>query len=182
MFYALIYYPEIKNKIIDVIRNQYDPHAHLIKEHITLIFPVPDIIGEEKLVEHIEDVLSKWEPFKIHITGYGKTWDHWLYLKIKEGKGELMNLHDELYSGNLDLYLRENLPYKPRIGLGVFTKEGYDPLHPEKLSFDEAAYQEAENKLAQEALSLQRIMNQLVLVKINDEFSKLWEVNTFFLG
>ncbi|MFP4047647.1 MAG: 2'-5' RNA ligase family protein [Bacteroidales bacterium] len=182
MFHALVYYPEIENLVVNDIRKQYDPYVNLIKEHITLIFPIPETIGEEKLIGHIEEVLNKWEPFKLHITGYGKTWDHWLYLKIKEGKGKLINLHDQLYTGNLELFLRKDIPYKPRVGLGIFTKEHYDPMRPEELTFDKDAYAEAEMKLEKENISIKRIMNQLSLVKINDEFSKLWEVKTFFIG
>jgi 2'-5' RNA ligase len=181
MFYALVYYPELKSEFIKQLRHQYDPYKDLIQEHITLVYPVPESIGEENIIKHINQVIKEWEPFKIHIKGYEKTWDNWLFLKIREGKEKLITLHDELYKGILQLYLRKDIPYKPHIGLGLFTKNTYDPLHPEKLPFDEENYQIAAAELEKLQPEFWRIMNQLTLVKINVEFSKLWDVETFYL-
>jgi len=182
MFYALAYYPELNDEVVNKLRKKYDPYSDLIKEHITLIFPVPETIGVDKLLSHISAILEKREPFRIHIRGFEKTWDNWLFLKVKEGKEKLIELHDALYTGILQLYLRKDLPYTPHIGIGLFTKERYDPLQPEKLTFDEENYQKALEKLKNEDPEYWRIMNQLTLVRINDDFSRLEEDKTYYLG
>ncbi len=182
MFYALVYYPELNDKVIDTLRKQYDPYSDLIQEHITLIFPVPDTIGEENLMNHVTEILKNKEPFRIHIVGFEKTWDNWLFLKVKEGKERLMNLYDSLYTGILQLYLRKDLPYIPHVGVGLFTKERYDPLQPEKLTFDKDNYEKAVEQLKKQNPEYWRIMNQLSLIRINDDFSHLEEIKTYYIG
>ena len=181
MFYALVFYPELNSELVTGLRKKYDPYYNLIREHITLVFPVPESVGEEKLHNHIENVLDGYQPFKVHITGYEKSWDNWLFLKVREGKDKLIQLHDNLYKGILELYLREDIPYKPHIGLGLFSTETYDPLHPEKLPLDEKGYQDAVEQMEKFKPDFWRIMNQLSLVKISKDFSQLWEEKTYYL-
>jgi hypothetical protein len=60
MSYALVHYPEINTKRIDLLRRRFDPQADLIAPHITLIFPLPETVGEPALGAHIAGVLRKW--------------------------------------------------------------------------------------------------------------------------
>jgi len=89
MYYVLVYYPKFDRKTeenIEAFRRKYDPFVDSWKPHITFIFPVPcSEVEEEKLAAHIETVLKNWKPFPIHIEGFRKSWDHWLFLLLKKG-------------------------------------------------------------------------------------------------
>jgi len=149
MYYVLLYYPRFDRKTeedIEVFRREYDPFADFWKPHIPFIFPVPcNEIEEEKLVEHIETVLKSWKPFHIHIGGFAKSWDHWLFLLLKEGNREAIALHDELYTGILAPFLRRDIEYIPHISIGLFVRKnvGYDALDPKMVDFDAKLYSQA---------------------------------------
>jgi hypothetical protein len=181
MFYALVYYPALNDSRIQGFREKYDPYSDLIMEHVTLIYPVPDEIQEDLVKRHLHHVLQKWKPFKTVLKGLGKTWDNWLYLKVQEGNNQFERLHEQLYSDILRPYKREDIPYEPMVGLGLFSLGTYDPLEPEKLQFDTGNYEKALQYLKSLDLSYTRIMNQLTLVKMNNEFTHLWELETYYL-
>jgi hypothetical protein len=149
MYYALVYYPKFDRKTeknIAVFRRKYDPFVDYWEPHIPFIFPVPcSEVEETKLIEHIETVLKKWEPFPIRIRGFEKSWDHWLLLLLKEGNEEAIALHDELYTGILWPYLRRDIEYIPHIGIGLFVRidAGYNVLDPKKVDFDSKLYSQA---------------------------------------
>jgi hypothetical protein len=96
MIYALVHYPEINTERIDILRMNYDPQAHLIAPHVTLVFPVPEPIDEPALISHIERVLLRWKPFPIRLAKLEKSLDDCLFLTPTEGAGELAGLHDDL--------------------------------------------------------------------------------------
>jgi hypothetical protein len=149
MYYALVYYPKFDRETEDNIktfRRKYDPFVDSWKPHIPFIFPVAcSEVEEEKLTEHIETVLKNWKPFPIHIGGFGKSWDHWLFLLLKKGNEEAIALHHELYTGMLLPYLRRDIEYIPHIGIGLFVKKdaGYNVLDPKKVDFDAKLYFQA---------------------------------------
>lgn len=67
---CIMIFPEFNNmKIIDEIRERYDPLASHVRPHITLVFPFYSDINSDKLKEHIEHVLSEIRPFKIALKG-----------------------------------------------------------------------------------------------------------------
>ena len=149
MYYVLLYYPRFDRKTgedIEAFRRKYDPFADSWKPHIPFIFPVPcNEIEEEKLTEHVETVLRNWNPFPIQIGGFTKSWDHWLFLLLKEGNEEAIALHDELYTGILSPYLRRDIEYIPHIGIGLFVRKdaGYNALDPRIVDFDAKLYSQA---------------------------------------
>ncbi len=116
--YALVHYPDIELRAIQQFRQRHDPQFDLIGPHITLLFPVPDCVGEEALVCHIDQVLRGWRPFEIGLREVQIAWDDYLYLLVQEGKETLVRLHDEIYTGILREYLRADLPYIPHVTLG----------------------------------------------------------------
>jgi len=113
MYYSLNYYPKIKHIDFHRFRNKYEPFSSLIVEHVTFVFPTPSEIGLENLKKHISEVLKKWQTFDIHINGIDITWDNWMYLTVKEGNSKVVKLHDDLYTGILEPYLRKDLPFTP---------------------------------------------------------------------
>jgi hypothetical protein len=171
MYYVLLYYPRFDRKTgenIKAFRRKYDPFADCWKPHIPFIFPVPcNEIKEEKFTDHVETVLKNWIPFPIRIGGFTKSWDHWMFLLLKEGNREAVALHDELYTGILLPYLRRDIEYIPHIGIGLFVRKnaGYDALDPKKVDFDAKLYSQALKEA--ESLKIDRLntVDRLVLSK-----------------
>ncbi|MCC5663695.1 2'-5' RNA ligase family protein [Nostoc sp. CHAB 5784] len=122
MAYALVYYLNINTKRINKFRQKYDPQVDLIEPHITLVFPLLQSIDEDSLTLHIKSILSTWKPFPIHLKGLQKSWDEYLFLMVQEGKEDIIKLHNELYTGILAEYCRENPPFVPHLTLGVFSE------------------------------------------------------------
>ena len=82
MIFAVVHYPNLDTQRINQFRKKYDPQADLIEPHITLMFPVPESIGENNLVNHLERVLHGRERFPIHLKGLQRSRDDYLYLII----------------------------------------------------------------------------------------------------
>ncbi|MEH2062920.1 MAG: 2'-5' RNA ligase family protein [Nostoc sp.] len=123
MSYALVHYPNINTEDINQIRQKYDPQVDLIDPHITLVFPTIESINKKNLILHIDSILSKWKIFSICLKGLQKSWDEYMFLMVEEGKVDMVKLHNELYTGILAEYFRENLPFVPHLTLGKFTKD-----------------------------------------------------------
>ena len=136
MYYVVVHYPDIDYKGINQIRKKYDPTFGVIDPHITVLFPVLESVGEKNIIEHNETVLKKWIPFPIHICGFTKSWDHWLFLTLEKGNSKVIQLYRDLYSGILKQYRRTDIEFIPHIGLGLFVKkkQEYDVTSPFLLS------------------------------------------------
>jgi len=183
MYFGLVHYPQIKHKDFQSFRHEYDPYSELLPEHITFIYPVPETVGREKLDKHIEKVLSLWKPFNVHFSILEKTWDHWLYLGAKEGHNQVVELHDKFYEGILSPYLRDDLPYYPHIGLGLFSKEAYDFNDPTaELTLDKEKYEKARKKFEDMGFDLWCTIDRLTLVKINSDFTECEELRDFIIN
>jgi len=122
MSYALVHYPNINIEDINKIRQKYDPQFDLIEPHITLVFPIVESINENNLIFHIDNILSKWKTFPICLKGLQKSWDEHLFLMVEEGKVDMIELHNELYTGILDEYCKDNLQFVPHLTLGICRK------------------------------------------------------------
>jgi len=42
---------------------------------------------------------------------------------VEEGKVDMIEVHNELYTGILDEYCKDNLQFVPHLTLGIFTKD-----------------------------------------------------------
>ena len=115
---------------IGSFRKAHYPTAHLLEPHLTVVFPVPAAIGMDVVSGHVRDVASRTQPFDIRLGGLGKSWDHWLFLAVAEGREQVIALHDALYTGVLAPHLWTDEPYIPHVGLGHFAEERdtRDPL------------------------------------------------------
>jgi 2'-5' RNA ligase len=160
MIYALVYYPNIDTQKINQFRKKYDPQIDLIQPHITLMFPVPESIGKSFLINHIENVLSDWKPFPIHLQGIQKSWDDYLFLMIQDGSANIIGLHSKIYTGGLVDYLKKDLPFVPHLTLGMLT-ENIDK-HPEVV--------EEAKRLD---LDYHCVLDKLNLIKVNDDRSQI---------
>lgn len=175
MFYALVHYPNIDTKLINDLRRKYDPQVDLIEPHITFVFLVPESVGEETLVRHIEGVLSNWRRFPIHLKGLQKSWDHWLFLILAAGNENVTRLHRELYSGVLAPYHRPDIEFVPHVGLGLFARQdsSYDIRNPRKVPLDAEKYSQALTEAQQLNLDYSCVVDRLHLLRINDDISEI---------
>lgn len=160
MIYALIYYPEVDTRGIDQLREKYDPQAVWIGPHITLMFPVPESVGEDNLVNHLKEALSRWRPFPIHLRGLEKSWDDYLFLLVQEGGENVARLHDTIYTGVLAGHRNQDVAFIPHLTLGVFSK-------------DAGAYARALEEARRLDLDYRCVVDKLHLVKVNDERSRI---------
>ena len=174
MYYALVLYPHLDKALaeaIEEIRRRHDPTVDFVKPHITVVFPMPDQVGESRLISHIESVLNNWSPFDICLSGFHRSDDHWLFLTLGEGAAEVRQLYRALYTGVLAEYRRDDIEFVPHLGLGLFLKEGskYDWNNPQEAEFDEQRYQEAWHEANTLPLGSSCTVDRLHLTKIPDE-------------
>ena len=182
MYLGLVHYPKIENEGFQAFRRKYEPYSQLLPEHVPFVHPVPEILGRDEVERHIKKVLSFWEPFKVHFCMLQKTWDHWLYLGAKEGHMQVVELHDRLYEGILSPYLREDLPFYPHIGLGLFSKEAYDFDNPTaELTLDEKRYKQARKEFEELEMDIWCTIDRMTLVRINSDYTECIDLNDFSL-
>lgn len=201
MYYTLNIYPQLSAELaqsIDAIRRKHDPTVGFAKPHITVLFPVPDSVGEPRLISHIQSVLSSWNPFRIRLGGFHKSQDHWLFLTLTEGEAQVKQLYRSLYTGILTEYRRDDIEFVPHVGLGLFIKEGsqYDWGDAQKADFDQERYEEAlqqakalpcHSSVAVQRLHMTKVPHEVLewatgrRAKIPED-SQLVEVLEFLLG
>ena len=160
MIYALVHYPNVESPRIHQFRKKYDPQVDLIAPHITLMFPVPESVGEDTLVRHLESVLCNWQPFPIHLQGVQISSDDHLFLLLQEGNGKVIRLYDEIYTGILVEYRREDIPFVPHVTLGVSREDS---------SNHERVLEEAK----QLGIDQRGVLDTLHLLKVNDDRSSI---------
>jgi len=171
MYYVLLIYPEVDADLVGRIRRRYDPTVDVIGPHITVVFPVPESVGRERLISHVQPVAGDCRPFEIRLGGLRRSRDHWLFLTLTQGSESARRLHRLLHTGVLAEFRVADRDFVPHLGLGHFMREGatYDWENPREEDFDaeryEAAVREAQPLLDGPA---ERI-DTLHLVTIPDE-------------
>lgn len=181
-YFALVNYPNIEDQKYHVFRNKYDPYASLLSEHISFIFNVPVSIGKDNYIRHVESILADKRPFDITISGFYKTPDHWLLLKIGEGNSAIINLHDEFYTGILEPYLRQDLPFIPHLGLGFFGIEPYDLGNPTaRINLDKKKYRRALREINKEEMVYQARVEELTMIELDEGLTRCNDVATFHI-
>ena len=166
MVYSLVHYPDIDTKRVNQLRRKYDPQVELIQPHITLMFPVASLIGEETLVNHLRAVLSDKHPFPIHLQGLDKSWDHYLFLLVDEGKDALADLHAHIYTGVLTDLRQTDLAYVPHVTLGMFG----DNINEYDKALDEAKRLNLDYRCVVDKLHLIKLDSERTHIKCSREF------------
>jgi 2'-5' RNA ligase len=169
MIYALVHYPNTDYGRINQFRKKYDPQFELIQPHITLMFPVPESVGEKELIHHFASVLKGWASFPLHLHGCQISLDNYVFLLIEEGHANIIHLHDEVYTGILADYWRKEIPFVPHLTLGVLNKNGTN---------DREVLQEAEEL----GIDYHCVLDKLHLVMVNDARSKIVWSKEFLLA
>ncbi len=182
MLHALVFYPDLRHEGVAALRARHDPTARVVREHLTLIFPLPDEVGREALGRHVRAVVFGWRPFRLHLTGLEKSWDHWLFLAVREGGDEVTRLHDDLYGGILAPHLRRDLPYTPHVGLGLFAASAYDPLAPRAAALDEERYRRALGEAEALGLDFWRVVDRVTLLALDEDLGSVRDVEVIPLG
>jgi 2'-5' RNA ligase len=180
MYYSLVYLPDMEGKI-NHFRKKYDPYHKIIDAHLTIIFPVPDSINKKKLTAHIATVLKKWKPFNIRLMGFEKAWDQWLFLVLKEGKQEVINLHDQLYKGILAEYLRSDIKFVPHIALGLFAKGPYNIRDPNTMPLDKLKYMKALAEAQKLHIDDTCTVKKFTLIQLDNKFTRSKKIREFYL-
>jgi len=182
MYYSIVYYRNFQDERIVQFRKDYDPYTPLIREHVTVVFPVSAEVGLENIVKHTSAKLEGLEPFEVCFEGFEKSWDHWLLLSLSTGRDKFVKIHDALYSDLLASYRRKDLQYIPHVGLGFFGSDDYDPLNPKPTSLDEKKLEEAMLRVKAMDFISRRIVEQLTIIEINSELSELRNIHEFSLS
>ena len=171
MYYALVLYPRVDKTLIDEIRRKYDPPVDVIGPHVTVLFPVPERVGEEQLVAHIQHVLRDYARFEVSLGGFHKSPDHWLFLTLQKGGRGVKELYRALYTGVLAEFRRDDIAFVPHVGLGLFLKEGssYAVDNPQECDFDAEKYETALREAEAIGVDWSSVVETLHLVKIPDE-------------
>lgn len=117
---SIIIFPEFHDQQkINELREQYDPLVNKISPHITLVFPFESNFTEVKLHGHISTVLADIKPFKITLHQITGGEGRYLFLNVKKGNDQLIELHDKLYSGIMEKFLNRNLTCFPHMTVGM---------------------------------------------------------------
>lgn len=137
-------FPEFANmKLIDDIREKYDPLAKHVKPHITLVFPFDSHIDTNELRDHLIHKLEGIHPFYIRLKGITpiKSYGNYLYLNIQEGKEAIVDIHHKLYTELLAEHMPEWLRkgnYYPHMTVGnIDDEEEYNKAIKEIKDFNE---------------------------------------------
>jgi 2'-5' RNA ligase len=153
-----------------------------MREHLGFIMPTPGSIGRETLEQHILSVLIDWDPFSVRITGLFKSWDHWLMLGVREGRDNVIRLHDELYSGLMKPHLREDLPFEPHIAIGYFGKKEFDVYARVKdPPLNKNRYETVLKMAEKMEFDFTRTVDRLTLVQFDDLFTHCENLRDFYL-
>lgn len=169
MYYVLVYY--LKNRVNDLmrIREQYDPNAHCIKPHMTLVFPIDAFqIDEAALIDHIDGKTQNYKSFSLQFIGFEKSWDNYLFLTTGNGTKEVITLHDGFYIGILEKFLNKDIIYIPHVTLGVFQT-------------DLQKYNRALEKVTSLNFNTTELCDKITLIKFQDKFSSAQTVKEFYL-
>ncbi|MGL4762257.1 MAG: 2'-5' RNA ligase family protein [Sarcina sp.] len=152
---AIILFPTFNNtNIIETIRKKYDPLANYIDPHITIVFPFDSNISENDLKLHFNKVLKGIKKFNIKLKDFtGDFRDGYLFLNVKKGNDNIIQLHDKLYSGILDKFLSRRVTYCPHLTVGKL---------PLQIEFDKALHE-----LSACTESFETTIDKIYVVNIN---------------
>jgi len=100
--------------------------------------------------------------------GLQQSWDEYLFLLLNKGEGDVIRLHDEIYTGLPSEYRNEVRPFIPHVTLGAFSAKS------EEFAL---ALKEAE----QLKFNYECMLDRLHLIKLNDERSQIvWSKEFLF--
>lgn len=125
---------------IKSIREKYDPLANHIAPHITIVFPFDSHISTHDLKSHFNKVLKGIKKFNVQLKDFtGDFRDGYLFLNVKKGNDNIIELHDKLYSGVLENFLFRKVTYCPHLTVGRLQQQiDFDKALDELSCYDES--------------------------------------------
>jgi len=111
--------------LIEQLRGIYDPLASSIEPHITLVFPFESDIAPQHIRYHIEQSIHSITPFPIVLRGVTGHEGEYLFLNVKHGNDQLIELHDRLYTGLLASHLNDQHTFVPHLTVGRLPDNSY---------------------------------------------------------
>ncbi|KAA0773630.1 2'-5' RNA ligase family protein [Bacillus sp. BB51/4] len=114
----LLFLNEMSINEIEDIRKKHDPLFGLIPPHITVIFPFESSISNDELKLHILKLSKGIQEIEIKFANQITDEGEYLFLRVEEGKKQIEELHDMLYTGPLIKFLKEDIPYIPHVTVG----------------------------------------------------------------
>jgi 2'-5' RNA ligase len=120
MLRSIILFPTFPGlERIQSIRKKYDPLAYCIPPHITVVFPFDSNLTTHQIQQHLTENLFGIKRFGFMLSGFSKDFRNgYIFLNVKKGNAEIIQIHDLLYSGFLKKQLVNRLPYKPHLTVG----------------------------------------------------------------
>jgi 2'-5' RNA ligase len=82
------------------------------------VFPFESTLSTEHLQTHIRKAVQGIGPFPVQLHGITGSDGEYLFLNVKRGNDQLIELHDRLYSGALAAYLSAELTFIPHLTVG----------------------------------------------------------------
>ena len=131
MKFLVVAYPEIPDadfKLIQDFRRQHDAlNYKLVLPHFTLVFAVEEI-AETIFLDEVKKQLAGFSGFQFtagHASLHKDDFKNYFHAFLVPGDGYrvLVQLHDKLYSEQLSIHLRKDIPYIPHIGIGNSTEQ-----------------------------------------------------------
>lgn len=117
---TIMIFPQFSNQeIINEIREKYDPLYHLVKPHITLVFPFKSAISDTWLSQKMDECLMETVSFKLALQGISRHEDaygNYIFLNVKSGFQEIIEIHNSLYLNIFDEQCRH--PFIPHMTIG----------------------------------------------------------------
>jgi 2'-5' RNA ligase len=105
--------------VIQRTREKYDPLANCIQPHITIVFPFESNLSTEEMKSYLSEALNGLTKFCVCLRGItGDFREGYLFLNVKSGNDQIIELHDKLYSGILQKYLCRKVTYYPHLTVG----------------------------------------------------------------
>lgn len=113
---------------IEAIRRRHDPHHAIIPAHLTLVFGF-DAPDAETAAAHVAAIAASQGAIALRLSAYlavRDVSDHLshVFLVPDQGRLEIEDLHDRLYSGPLAGQLRRDIPFIPHVT--VAAREHHD--------------------------------------------------------
>lgn len=105
------------------VRDRLDPLARKIPAHITLVFPFESAMSNFDLETHLRELVAQSQRFSVIFQGITAHENEYLFLNIRRGNDEVMQLHDVLYSGALAMHHVRRHTFVPHVTIGRVRSE-----------------------------------------------------------
>ncbi|RXJ72130.1 hypothetical protein CS022_17845 [Veronia nyctiphanis] len=102
------------NAYIEGIRSEFDPLSDAVPAHVTLVFPT-HWDNPSAAINHVNRIATHTPPFTVTTRDFTGQDDDLIFLNIKKGNDDIINLHDRLYTGPFENLYNNQLTYLPHI-------------------------------------------------------------------